>query len=69
MSAAKYEYQHSSIEVYSGTGKGGVAKMEKELATCLQQMASAGWRLVSTGEEIYTGRTTWIRLFWERERG
>jgi len=68
VNAARHEYQHSSIEVYPGTGKGGVAKMEKALAACLQRMGADGWRLVSTGEEIYRGETQWIRLFWEREK-
>jgi len=69
MGGTRYEYQHSSIQVYPGTGKGGVAKMEKELAASLDRVGSEGWRLVSTSEEIYRGETQWIRLFWEREKG
>ena len=63
-----YEYEVTPIEVPSGSGRKGVQAFDTELASYMKRMAEGGWRLVAAVPEIYVGRTTWLRLFWERLR-
>lgn len=61
------KYKMVPVEVESGSGSKGVVKLDRALQENLDAMSSEGWRLISTTSEIYVGRTTWIRLFWEHD--
>jgi hypothetical protein len=60
-------YKMTPFEVPSGKGKDAALELNRQLQYVSDEMAAAGWRLVSTEGEVYMGRTTWIRLFWERQ--
>lgn len=61
-----YEYKVTKVQG-GGMFKAGLVD-EKKTQDQLDQMAGAGWRLITSAMEVQSGNSMNLTLLWEREK-